>query len=382
MTSDALLAGLLVVLAFTGQGDPAPGQPTGATTTPSYVVVLVSCALLVLRRRWPVAIWAAVLGTALVGVWVQGSLTQAVLSVLVALYTVAAYRAWPIAMASAAVTAIALAAAEWVADDLLFSDSMYALLAIGGMATAIGIAVRSRRAVLAAAQERALAAEQSREEEAERRVTEERLRIARELHDVVAHHMAVISVQAGVARHLLDASPAEAGEALGHVRESAQVVLTELSAILGLLRTNEDPAATAPTPGLGQVDALVDSMRRTGLDVTWSVTGTPATLTAGADLAAYRLVQESLTNARKHGVGRADLTIRHTAQGVSIDVVNTCADEAPVTPGGHGILGMRERITAAGGTLVTGRGADSQFCVHAELPRIPARSTALEGSGT
>jgi signal transduction histidine kinase len=252
--------------------------------------------------------------------------------------------------------------------EALKSPTTYAVLAWGAMATAVGIAVSSQRAVVAAAEERAARAEASRDEEARRAVTEERLRIARELHDVVAHHISVINVQAGVARHLLDDNPEMAGEALGHIRESSQVVLSELSTILGLLRSPHDDPTTAPAPGLDQLDALIDSVRRSGVTVTVRSTGQRPELAPVVDLTAYRLTQEALTNARKYGTGVIDLDLVYDTDQLIIDVRNRIAAGVDATRTGHGLIGMRERVAAVGGQLDTGAHSDGSYSVHAVLP--------------
>jgi len=383
--SDSLLATGILALSLLGQTGASPdGRPSPSHTPLAYLVVALSCVALAVRRRYPIAVWAAVLALDLIGVLVEGDITQSVLPTMIALYTIATMRPWRTALAATLATAATIAAvASVVASIPIFTDTTYALLAFGGMSAAIGIAVRSQRAVVAAAEERARIAEQGRDEEAQRRVTEERLRIARELHDVVAHHISVINVQAGVARHLLTSDPTTADQALGHVRESSQVVLTEMGTILGLLRTPEDPTATEPAPSLEQVDGLVDAMRRAGLDVSWSVSGTPTVLGPGTDLAAYRLVQESLTNARKHGTGRADLVISHAPKLVTIEVANAVSPHHTPGSAGHGLVGMRERVAAAGGTLETGLRGDDTFVVHATLPAdaSAARSLSTAGGG-
>jgi signal transduction histidine kinase len=159
------------------------------------------------------------------------------------------------------------------------------------------------------------------------------------------------------------------------------VVLTEMGTILGLLRTPEDPTAVQPAPSLDQVDGLVDAMRHAGLDVSWSVSGTPTHLGPGTDLAAYRLVQESLTNAHKHGSGRADLTIRYEPDLVTVDVANAVRPGTADVGAGHGLVGMRERVAAAGGSLEVGPDGDGTFVVHATLPadRAPVRAVRSTG---
>jgi signal transduction histidine kinase len=256
---------------------------------------------------------------------------------------------------------LAVNGVEWL------GDVTYTLTAVSAMACAIGFAVRGQRALVAAAEDRALRAELTREEEALRRVTQERLRIARELHDVLAHHIAVVNVQAGVAQHLIAADPQAATAAIGHVRESSRVALSEMSTVLGLLRSSDDATSTQPAPGLAQADELVESVRRSGLAVSWRVTGTPRVLPPATDLTAYRLVQESLTNAGKHGSGGVDVTIDYRAADVVLEVLNPMRAGAVVGAGGLGMIGMRERVAAVGGSLDVGP-QGGRFVVHAELP--------------
>jgi signal transduction histidine kinase len=259
------------------------------------------------------------------------------------------------------------------AVDGVFGDRTVTLMAIFGAAAAVGVAVRSQREAVEAAEARARQAEATREEEAERRVTDERLRIARELHDVVAHHISVINVQAGVARHLLDQQPEQARNALTLVREASRTVLAEMSTVLGLLRTGEDEHPTEPAPGLDRVGDLVDSMRRAGLAVTSRTEGQPYRLPQIADLTAYRVVQESLTNALKHGAGTAELTVDHQPSAVVIEVRNPArTDTAPSpSPGrvGHGLVGMRERVASVDGQFAAGPDPDGSFTVRVEIPR-------------
>jgi signal transduction histidine kinase len=263
----------------------------------------------------------------------------------------------------------AVYAATTTAVDGMFGDRTATLLAFICAAAAVGLAVRSQRAAVEAAEARARQAEATREDEAERRVTDERLRIARELHDVVAHNISVINVQAGVARHLLDSRPDQARAALGLVREASRTVLAEMSTVLGLLRTGEEENPTEPAPGLDRVSALVDTIGLAGLRTTWQQHGQPYRLPELADLAAYRIVQESLTNALKHGDGTADLLIEHRTDAVVVEVTNPVPADAPSSAtGGHGLMGMRERVTSLGGTFAAGP-EDRSFRVRVEIPR-------------
>jgi signal transduction histidine kinase len=186
----------------------------------------------------------------------------------------------------------------------------------------------------------------------------------------VAHHISVINVQAGVARHLMDSSPDQARTALGLVREASKTVLSEMSSVVGLLRTQEEDEPTEPAPGLARLEALVESARSAGLQLRWTSTGQPYELPSINDLTAYRVVQESLTNAVKYGSGTADLVIDHGPTAVRIDVRNPVGATPPASAGGgHGLIGMRERVEAVRGFLVTGPTADGTFTVHAEIPR-------------
>ncbi|ARZ70489.1 histidine kinase [Streptomyces sp. HU2014] len=365
------------------------------------LLALLACACLVLRRRAPRAVLCATSAATLfeiVHTRDTAPHTQIAMSVVVALYTVASRTERPMAWRIAAVTVgvltaggMAFGAPPW------YSQENLALLAWTGMAGAAGDAVRSRRAYVAAIEERAVRAERTREEEARRRVAEERLRIARELHDVVAHHIALVNVQAGVASHIMDSRPDQAKEALAHVREASRSALAELRATVGLLRQYGDPEApTEPAPGLGVLGHLVDGFARVGLDVTLTMASTlpggPGSgtdpgeaaavvgrLPGAVDLTAYRLLQEALTNVHKHaGPGaRAEVALLRSADRLLLTVLDDGAGPPPGAGeerGGHGLIGMRERATALGGSCEAGPRADGTqgFRVRVTLP-LPGR---------
>jgi signal transduction histidine kinase len=247
------------------------------------------------------------------------------------------------------------------------------------MAVAIGDAIRTQRAYVAAVEGRARRAEESREQEAHRRVIEERLRIARELHDVVAHRLALISVQAGVATHLMHSRPEQAIAALSHVRQAANTAVTELGTVVSVLRQDGDPdPTTLPAPGLADLPGLLDTVAASGLRVRFQQKGTTRALPAAADLAAYRIIQESLTNAHKHGAGgTADLDVVYRDDGVTIDVSNPVRVPGPddsVVGTRHGLIGMQERATALGGALRARPISANVFAVHAFVPAVPERA--------
>jgi signal transduction histidine kinase len=235
----------------------------------------------------------------------------------------------------------------------------------------LGDAVRARRGWQAEVRERLARVEADREREAERRVEQERLRIARELHDVMAHTIAVVTVQAGVAAEVLADDPDEARAALTTIRSASREAMAELKATVGVLRAGEgDEAPRAPSPGLGQLDGLFQTARDAGLHVEAAVSGEPRPLPALVDLTAYRIVQESLTNIRRHsGAASATVTIRYEPADVVIEVDDDGRGPA-ATDGrpGYGLAGMAERSAAVGGRLEAGRRPGGGFRVTARLP--------------
>ncbi|MFD3328216.1 sensor histidine kinase [Streptomyces sp. NPDC058701] len=250
----------------------------------------------------------------------------------------------------------------------------------------LGVTVRGRRRTQA---ELEAQSDLTAEERAQRVLLEERGRIARELHDVVAHHMSVISIQAQVAPHLID-DPAQLKQNLAGIRHNALDALTELRRVLGVLRSDDahDPsAARSPQPTLADLPTLVGNVRGAGLSVTTQITGQPPRpLSPGAELSAYRIVQEALSNCLRHAPGsQVRLCLQFTPKGLEIDVTNTApARPAAPSPGaGHGLLGMRERVAMLGGALTAGPVTDGGFQVKACLPAvnetssIPASASAL-----
>ena len=239
----------------------------------------------------------------------------------------------------------------------------------------LGETARSRRAYLEAVEQRALTAERGREGEARRRADEERIRIARELHDILAHRISMITVQSGVGAHLLDRDPEQARTALVAINQASREALQEMRATLGVLRDGSEPEPRAPVPGLAQLDAVIASTTAAGVEVRLDVTGERRDLPAGVDLAAYRIIQESLTNVVRHAkAATAQIAIAYRGADVLIEVED---DGAAVRHGepraadayaGNGLLGMRERATALGGELEAGPHAPGGFRVRARLP--------------
>ncbi|MEU2332409.1 histidine kinase [Streptomyces sp. NPDC006654] len=374
----AIAAGVLVCMVAGSLVVPhgAHGVRWGVRTPDplSLVLMTLAAAALVLRRHAPKAVLAFT-GAASVVECVTGDPRAPVaMAAVIALFTVAARTDRRTTLRAGLLTMIVLTTAAMAAGPLpWYAQENLAIFAWTGIGATAGDAVRSRRAVVQAIRERAERAERTREEEARRRVAEERLRIARDLHDVVAHHIALVNVQAGVAAHVMDKRPDQAKEALAHVREASRSALNELRATVGLLRQSGDPEApTEPAPGLHVLEELADTFRNAGLQVEVARADQGTTLPAAVDLAAYRLVQEALTNVRKHAGpdAKAEVSVVRVGPAIEVTVLDDGSGDkaAAEAGGGHGLLGMRERVTAVGGTLTTGPRYGGGFRVHAILP--------------
>jgi signal transduction histidine kinase len=347
------------------RGHHVPVPPVAA-----LLLVAIACLALAGRRRWPVTVLAvstaAVAAFSLLG-YVNGA---ALVAPILALYAAATQVSVRRAVAATVVTVVVLMVATGARNPFgQISGGGFDLVPfLGAAALFAGIAVANRRAYAESIRARA---EQAAEQAARQRIDEERLRIARELHDVVAHTMATINVQAGVAVHVLPTRPEAAADALQAIKAASKEGLRELRAILNVLRQADDADPTQPTPGTAQLETLVAGARRAGLETSLSVTGTPAPLPAAVDLAAYRIVQESLTNAIRHaGPAQASVWLSYGDDELRIDVADTGRGKpAGVSEGaGHGLVGMRERAAAVGGSVETGPSPGGGFRVAARLP--------------
>ncbi|MGP2441937.1 sensor histidine kinase [Streptomyces sp. JW3] len=385
--TDACLAAAVLVCMVAGSfTDPhGPDGVTWAVRSPdplSLVLMTVGAAALALRRRAPLAVLALTGGVSVVESVTGDPRAPVVMSAVVALFTVAAGTDRSTTWRAGLLTMAVLTGAGMLAGPLpWYAQENLAVLAWTGIGATAGDAVRSRKAFVQAIRDRAEKAERTREEEARRRVAEERLRIARDLHDVVAHHIALVNVQAGVAAHVMDKRPDQAKEALAHVRQASRSALDELRVTVGLLRQSGDPEApTEPAPGLDRLDELVGTFRGAGLRVETARADQGTALPTAVDLAAYRVIQEALTNVHKHaGPGaKAEVSVVRVGPDIEITVLDDGAGRAePAAPGGgHGLLGMRERVTAVGGALTTGPRHGAGFRVHAILPVTSTPRTA------
>nr|WP_202557360.1 histidine kinase [Streptomyces sp. SID5789] len=386
----ALAAAVLVCMVAGSFADPhGPEGVTWSLRTPavlSLVLIAVGAAALAFRRRAPLVVLGVTGSVSVVESITGDPRAPVVMSAVIALYTVAASTDRPTTWRVGLLTMTVLTGAAMLFGPLpWYAQENLAVFAWTGIGASAGDAVRSRRAFVQAIRDRAEKAERTREEEARRRVAEERLRIARDLHDVVAHHIALVNVQAGVASHVMDKRPDQAKEALAHVRDASRSALDELRATVGLLRQTGDPEApTEPAPGLDRLDELVGTFHHAGLSVEVARADQGTELPAAVDLAAYRIIQEALTNVRKHAGQRAKAEVSVVRVGPNIEVTvlddgtgDGTGDGTAPDSGGHGLLGMRERVTAVRGTLTTGPRYGGGFRVHAILP-VRSRTEAAE----
>ncbi len=346
---------------------------------------LPACALLVvavaLRRR--IAVTAFCIGA--LGGAVQlsgGALLRATpmptdLGVLVLLYSVAAYRP---RRASVPALAICLAGSTaavivWMppggADHLgrlAYATALFSGCAL--LAWVLGDSMRYRRGYYAGLEDKAARLEAEKHAQAKIAAAAERARIARELHDIVAHHVSVMVVQADGARYALRTEPGRAETALTAISVTGRQALTEMRRLLGVLRSADEQPGLTPVPGLGELRELLDQARSAGLEVSYTLTGAPRELPEGAELAAYRVVQESLTNTRKHAglAATAAVTLRYEQDGLTVEVTDDGMASPVSEPAGHGLAGMRERIAMYGGTVQAGPLPGGGFGVTARLP--------------
>jgi signal transduction histidine kinase len=370
---DAVLATVAVAIGqadvWLGLDDGAEGRTIVAHQPFSAALSFIAMSMLLLRRRAPLAGLAAMILAALAQVVLLEPVAfffGQFIPILLMTYAVAAYPADPrvaragLAVALVGVGTVMLSIPELRGWDELFFDGAGLVTAwtVGNIA-----GTRGRRAEALASRAERL------EREREHVVADERARLARELHDIVAHSVSVIAVQAEAGEALLD-EPERAAEAFRSIQATSRQALAELRRLLGLLREVDDPPTLAPQPGLTDVEALVDQMRGAGLDIDYAVQGKPAKVDPGVDLAAYRVIQEALTNALKHaGPARARVRVRFLAHDLELEVAD---DGIGVNGNGHGngqgLVGVRERVALYGGDVFTGTLPEGGFAVRARLP--------------
>jgi signal transduction histidine kinase len=370
------LTGLSIVTIAGGARDLGSYDPL------SFVLLIATTLPLIARRRWPLAVFAITLGATLAHAALAREALSSTLGFLIALFTVGERESRRTSAAAAVVTAVSV--------GLLITTRAPLPAALSGLvqtelailsAWVLGIWARDRRLQLETAEDRAARIEQEREERERRAVTDERERIARELHDVVTHHVSVIVIQAGAAERALDRRPADARAAIEAIDGTARQALADMRRMLGILGRPASVAVQggggesdlAPMPGLDRLGELIDQVRAAGTPVELSVTGERRQLDPGIELSAYRIVQEALTNTLRHAPGaRAWVAVGYGATSLDIQVDDdggtAAAGAPPVTAGsGRGLIGMRERVSVFGGEFQAAP-AGHGFRVTARLP--------------
>ena len=349
--------------------------PSHERSWAAALLLVAENAALVARRSHPVAVWlfnGVVVSTYGLGPYPDPWLHY---GVMVSLYSVAAHSSRSTSHRVGAATAAAILVvllADWGSADVVDWTGAFVTSAAAWL---LGENVRTQRAYAREMAARAEEAERRREDEARRAVTEERLRLARELHDVTAHHVSVMAVQAEAGQALLPADPERAAQTLARIGASAREALADLRRLLGVLRNEGDPAVEGrvPQPGLAALPDLAEQMQAAGMPVVVRLEGDPAALASSVDVSAYRIVQEALTNVLRHSPGaEAEVLVRFGAESVELVVTNdqrADGDTSAQNGGGLGLVGMRERAALLGGRLDAGPGDDGRFVVRAWLPR-------------
>ena len=373
---EVLVVGLFVVAEIAVAG----GAPEGSAAVVYGFPALWTLPLL-LRRRWPGLAVVTVLGSLALEAQLAQPATEsiAVLPPVMLAFWVAGTiddraRALAVGVAGGVLAIVVVATNP---GPFRLADALF-LAVFTAAPFAAGMALRARERGAAELEARAAAAERERDDRERAAVAEERSRIARELHDVVGHSIGVMMAQTGAARFLVDDHPERAREALLQVEDAGRQALTEMRRMLAVLREDAAPDELGPQPGLGDLERLVAGSRAAGLDVELAVEGGPRPLPAGIELTAYRIIQEALTNARKHGgETHATVSVRHEPAFLELVVENdgaVVAANGSAAADGHGIIGMRERVGLYAGELAVGPRPGGGFVVRARLPLEPGQA--------
>ncbi|MBY8888733.1 sensor histidine kinase [Streptomyces sp. PTM05] len=348
------------------------------------------CLVWALRRRYPEKMLLLAIAAGVAQLALDTQVVVADFAMLMIVYTVASCGArWASRVALVgALSAATLADWRWPSGVDSSGNRIVSVVFLTvpfALAWVIGDSVRTRRAYYAQLEERAERLHREREAQAKAAVAAERARIARELHDVVAHNVSVMVVQADGAAYVLDSSPDQAKQALGTISQTGRLALAEMRRLLGLLRASDDSGGEyVPQPGVDQLGDLIEQVRGAGLPVDFAVAGRPRPLSSGVELTAYRIVQEALTNTRKHGGPDVSATVQLTYGDAELRMLieddgrgaqrEHYEDGAGGADGlGQGLIGMRERIAMVGGTIDTGPRPGGGFRIAAALPLKPAR---------
>jgi MYXO-CTERM domain-containing protein len=378
-----VLLGLSAAVIAADQHGAAPVDPPLA-----FLATLALCLVVALRRRRPEWMLLLTVATGVFQLMADVRVLPADFAMLVIVYTAATTGVrWSSRLALLiSLGAPALSELRWPGtygtDWTRVVQAVFLTIPFA-LAWVIGDSLRTRRAYYAQLEERAERLQREREAQARAAVAAERARIARELHDVVAHNVSVMVVQADGAAYVLDSSPEQAKQALGTISQTGRLALAEMRRLLGLLRTSDDAGGEyVPQPGVDQLGELIEQVRGAGLPVDFAVDGATRPLSTGVELTAYRIVQEALTNTRKHGGPAAHATVQltyaeHELRMLIEDDGRGARGGEPEEGGedglGQGLIGMRERVSMIGGTLHTGPRPGGGFRIRAELPLKSAR---------
>jgi signal transduction histidine kinase len=358
---DGLLALLLVLPAASTVGEQTEPDPV-ALFIP---FVLLQTLPLAVRRYWPRAVFAVMLGAALANTLLTDSPTLPV-GVVVGLYTVAAHCDRKSSLRAVAASAVLVAALLLAPGDAGSREFLIPAILLFAIAWVLGDNLHTRRAYLREVEDKAARLEREREENARRAAADEQARIARELHDVIAHNVSVMVVQAAAGGDVFDSQPAKAREALASIEHTGREALTELRRLLGAVRADD---GRVPQPGLERLPALIEQVRAAGLRVDLTTQGEQRQLPLGIDLSAYRIVQEALTNTLKHAnAKRATVALRYGEDELAIDVTDDGRGPSSNGDPGQGLIGMRERVALYEGDLKAGPLAEGGFAVSARFP--------------
>jgi signal transduction histidine kinase len=377
LVTDALLAWSLGALSLFEL------SRTGPTPVPLAAVafLVVQSAALTVRRRWPMAVYAIVGTGTILFSWLGFTSNVAGLGVLIAVYTVAAHLPLADALIAGGVyvvgmflSLLGISQTVETTPDQFLGEFIFNLLALA-LAWTVGVTIRTRRAYVDSLEARAALLEREREDNARLAVALERSRIARELHDVVAHSVSVVVVQATAAERLVEMDPAGARDAMHAVASVGRDALAEMRRLLDVLREDDIAGGLVPQPGIEELRALARRMEDAGLPVELSVQGVERPLPASAALSVYRIVQEALTNTLRHaGPARARVMLRYLPDALEVRVSDNGAGTAraegtaPHDGGGHGLIGMRERVALFGGELEAGPRPEGGYAVLARIP--------------
>jgi signal transduction histidine kinase len=364
--------GIPLVLAIAGLIELMTSSDIDAPWPMQIVFALGTTVPLLWRRQAPLVVLIVVFGTLAVADMtydIANNASSPFAGLLVATYASGAYTSRrdgriAAALIGVAVVAMAVTNGEDVVGDVVFIGGI--MYAVWGAATI----VRSRQELAGALAARTVELEHEREENAKLAVAEERARIARELHDVVAHNLSIMVLQSGAERRAIGDERPQTTEALATIEETGRTAMAEMRRLLGMLRQSDDELALAPQPSLRHLGDLVSQVRDAGLPVDLRIEGEPRAVAPGVDLSAYRIIQEALTNALKHaGPARARVTVRYGDNELDIEIADDGTGAAlPAPAGGHGLVGMRERVALFGGDLAAGRRLSGGYVVRAKLP--------------